>query len=42
VVKLFLTLVLGGAIAACGWLIEIARGWRYDLAVRRGEDPDRE
>ena len=33
-------LLIGGGIAACGWLIELIRGWRIERAIRRGEDPN--
>jgi hypothetical protein len=35
-----LFLLVGGAVAACGWVIELIRGWRFERAVRRGENPD--
>jgi hypothetical protein len=38
--SLFTKLVIGGGIAAGLWLLEIVRGWRIDLAIRRGEDVD--
>jgi hypothetical protein len=35
-----LYLILAGGFAACGWIIELIRGWRFERAVRRGENPD--
>ena len=40
--SLFLFLVLGGAVAAAGWLIEVVRGWQLDRDARRGEDAGHE